>query len=158
MKSFWQFIKFGLVGLSNTLISEGVYALLVLLGANYLLANTVGFILSVLNAYFWSNRYVFKEDPDAEKRVWWKVLLKTYVAYIWGFLVNLFLLFMWVQLIGIAKYVGPVTDFCVSLGWKSATSDTVAKLLAEAINLIITIPMNFLINKFWAYRQKKKAE
>jgi len=29
-----------------------------------------------------------------------------------------------------------------------------AEILAAGINLIITIPLNFVINKFWAYRKE----
>ncbi|MCH5275285.1 MAG: hypothetical protein J1E65_05555 [Lachnospiraceae bacterium] len=41
----------------------------------------MGFMISVLNAYYWSNKYVFKEQEDAPRWVWWKVLLKSYAAY-----------------------------------------------------------------------------
>ena len=30
-----------------------------------------------------------------------------------------------------------------------------AEILAAAINLIITIPLNYVINKYWAYRKEK---
>lgn len=77
-----QFLKFALVGVSNTVISEAVYVILVYGKVHYLAASFIGFLLSVLNAYFWSNRYVFTKQPDEEKRVWWKVLIKTYAAYL----------------------------------------------------------------------------
>ena len=67
-----QFIKFGLVGVSNTLVNYIVYVIFVALGAHYLVANTMGFLISILNAYFWGSRFVFKEDKTKEKRVWWK--------------------------------------------------------------------------------------
>ena len=92
MKHIKQFLKFGLVGLSNTLISEVIYAVIVCLKGHYLFASTTGFVLSIFNAYYWNNRYVFKEDESLEKRVWWKVLIKTFIAYLWGFLANLMLL------------------------------------------------------------------
>ena len=66
-KGFWQFIKFALVGVSNTLISEIVYAILVFFKMHYLPASFIGFMLSVLNAYYWSNKYVFTENPEEEK-------------------------------------------------------------------------------------------
>lgn len=200
MKSIWQFIKFGLVGVSNTLISEAVYAIMVLIGCNYIIASVTGFVLSVLNAYYWSNKYVFKEREDAERRVWWKVLLKTYVAYIWGFLINLVLLVVWIDVLHVENYMGPVQEFLAGIGIGDAVGGagalgdvgpgsvgaldgavsgsvgaldsavsgsvgpdaagglldarTLGSLIAEGINLIITIPMNFLINKYWAYRQK----
>lgn len=154
MKNLWQFIKFGLVGVSNTLISEAVYAVIVLLRANYLFASFLGFVISVLNAYYWSNKYVFKEEEGKEKRVWWKVLLKTYTAYFWGFLVNLILLVFWIDVLHIAQYMEPVRLFLEQMGITSFDNEVLGNLLAEGVNLILTIPMNFLINKYWAYKQK----
>ena len=157
MKNVWQFIKFGLVGVSNTLISEAVYAVLVLFKCNYLFASFMGFVISVLNAYYWSNKYVFKEEEDKEKRIWWKVLLKTYVAYSWGFLINLFLLVIWMEVLHIADYMGPLQEFLTGFGLQGFESDVLGSLVAEGINLILTIPMNFLINKYWAYGQKSQS-
>ena len=155
MKNLWQFIKFGLVGVSNTLISELIYVIIVMLKGNYLFASFMGFIISVLNAYYWSNKYVFKEKADRERRVWWKVLLKTYVAYFWGFLVNLCLLVLWIDILHIADYMGPVMEVLTRFGVKMMDAEVLGNLLAEGVNLILIIPMNFLINKYWAYRQKK---
>lgn len=149
-----QFIKFVLVGVSNTVLSEAIYVVLVLLGWNYLLANFMGFAISVLNAYYWSNRYVFKEDVNGEKRVWYKVLLKTYAAYFWGFLINFVLLFLEIDVLKIGRFMTPISDVLMGAGLTSLDEDTVGKLVAEGINLILTVPMNFLINKYWAYRQK----
>ena len=154
MKNLWQFIKFGLVGVSNTLISELIYVIIVMLKGNYLFASFMGFIISVLNAYYWSNKYVFKEKADGERRVWWKVLLKTYVAYFWGFLVNLCLLVLWIDILHIADYMGPVMAVLTRFGVTVMDAEVLGNLLAEGVNLILIIPMNFLINKYWAYRQK----
>ena len=75
--SLIQFIKFGLVGVSNTVVNYLVYIFFVFIGVHYVIANILGFLISVLNAFYWGNRYVFKEDKTKEKRVWWQVLLRT---------------------------------------------------------------------------------
>lgn len=157
MKNIWQFIKFGLVGISNTLISEVIYAIIVLCRGNYFVASLTGFVISVLNAYYWSNKYVFKEKPEDEKRVWWKVLLKTYMAYAGGFLLNLGLLVVWIDVLHIANYMGPVQDILANVGLGDMDAEVLGNLVAEGINLVLIIPMNFLINKYWAYGQKKKV-
>lgn len=156
-KNLWQFIKFSLVGVSNTLISECVYAVLVFFKVHYLPASFWGFVLSVLNAYYWSSRYVFRESGDGEKRVWWKVLAKTYVAYFWGYLVNAALLVFWIELVQIAAAVQPLAHWCAERGYASLDALFWGNLLAAALNLVITVPMNFFVNKYWAYRQKKKC-
>ena len=58
--SLIQFVKFGIVGLSNTLISYVVYVAGVRFGMHYLLASILGFVISVLNSFYWNNKYVFE--------------------------------------------------------------------------------------------------
>ena len=83
-----QFVKFGIVGVSNMMISYFLYAgtLLILQMAcllpktDYLFAQIVAFILSVLWAFYWDNKMVFAASMDTE-RIWWKALIKTYISY-----------------------------------------------------------------------------
>ena len=160
-----QFIKFGLVGVSNTLVNYLVYVIFVALGVHYVIANALGFIISVLNAYFWGSRFVFKEDKTKEKRVWWKVLLKTYASYALGFGINTVLLILWIDLLNIGQYFGFVGDI---IGWasgflrflpESMTAEEISEIVAPVLNMFVTVPINFVVNKFWAYRQKaKKSE
>lgn len=128
-----QFIKFCLVGVSNTLISYGVYALCIALGAHYLVGSIVGFVISVLNSFFWNNRFVFKQEDN--NRTWWKVLIKTFVSYgFTGFIVSNLLLIMWIEVFNISEFIAPI------------------------INLCVTMPLNFIMNKFWAYRKEKVSD
>ena len=71
---FMQFVKFGMVGLSNTLLSYilNVMVLLILMpfsvSWDFFAGNIVGFVLSVLWSFYWNNRLVFtvKEQIDVE--------------------------------------------------------------------------------------------
>ena len=137
--TFTEFIKFGLVGVSNTIVSYLLYAvtLQVLIKLNifpafdYIIANIVSFLLSVLWSFYWNNKYVFKLK-DGEERSIWRALLKTYVSYgVTGIVLNNILLFLWVDTLGIHKMVAPI------------------------INLVINIPINFFMNKLWAFSKKK---
>lgn len=78
-KFVWQFVKFGLVGVSNTLISLAVYyAVVLLLGVeHYILANTLGFVISVINAYIWNSKFVFQKKD----RKHGKSFVKVFVSY-----------------------------------------------------------------------------
>lgn len=126
-----QFIKFGAVGLSNTFISLAIYYLLVFLGCNYIVANTVGFIVSVLNAYYWNNKYVFKSDKEVvEKKSKVKKLAKVYISYGITFLLSTALLYVMVDILHISEFIAPI------------------------INLCITTPLNFLLNKLWAFKKQ----
>ena len=131
-KHLMQFIKFGIVGLSNTLISYVTYIVLISIGVNYLCASIAGFIVSVLNSFYWNNKYVFKQS-DGEQRSLWKTLLKTFLSYAGtGLLLSNVLLVIWVELCGIPEWMAPI------------------------INLVITVPLNFVINKYWAFKEKGK--
>ena len=127
----FQFIKFGIVGLSNTLISYFVYAFLTYFGVPYVLSNIIAFIVSVLNSFFWNSRYVFKQGVN-EKRSFCKSLLKTFISYAGtGLVLSNLLLVIFVEKISISKYIAPI------------------------FSLVITIPINFLLNKFWAFKTHK---
>lgn len=155
-----QFIKFGLVGVSNTVVSYVVYALVIyFLGTDYyLLASVLSFIISVLNAYIWQNIFVFKEEEGAEKRIWWKVLIKTYIAYSFtGLILNNLLLLLWIEVVDISKFAGPVLGLLADFGIVM-TAKEFATYAAPIMNMVVSIPLNFVINKFWAYRQKDKKE
>ena len=128
-KLFIQFIKFGIVGVSNTLISLGVYYILVYFGVNYLLANAAGFVLSVINSYFWNSRYVFKEKTESSGV---KAFSKVFISYGISFCLSTVLLFLFVQVLEISEYLAPI------------------------LRLVFTIPLNFLMNKIWAFKEKFK--
>ena len=122
-ESFIQFIKFGIVGLSNTAIGLGTYYLFLWLGWHYMVANVMSWIISVFNAFFWNSRYVFKTSGS-----WLKALFRTYVSYGFSFALGAVVLYV-------------LVEFC-------SISDVIAPLLV----LLITIPLNFLLNKFWTFR------
>ena len=127
-----QFIKFGVVGLSNTLISYGMYAVLTYIGVPYVLASVIGFMVSVLNSFFWNNRFVFKKNAGEQRNLWY-TLAKTFLAYAGtGLFLSSILLVLFVEKMGISKYIAPI------------------------LSLVITIPLNFIINKFWSFRTTKE--
>lgn len=134
--AFVQFVKFGIVGISNTLISYSIYLIMLfffqsfglLENYDYLTAQLIGFALSVLWSFYWNNKVVFMQSSGS-KRILWKTLLKTFAAYSFtGLFLNSVLLILWVQVLGVSEYVAPV------------------------FNLLFSVPLNFVINKFWAFR------
>lgn len=118
-----QFIKFGIVGISNTFISLLIFYLLVFLHFHYILANTLAFIISVLNSYYWNRKYVFNKT---DKRI--QTLTKTFISYGTTFVLGTFLLFVMVEKLNVSQLIAPL------------------------VNLLITVPINFLFNKFWAFK------
>lgn len=125
-----QFAKFCIVGVSNFLISYVIYSILILRGYNKEFSNLMGFLISVLNSYYWNSRYVFK-DTGQKKRSWIKSLFKTYMSYMFsGLVLTELLLILWVDVLGIPQ------------------------LLAPVLSLLITTPVNFIANKLWAFRRE----
>ena len=76
--AFMQFVKFGIVGVSNTVISYVLYVvslclfqkLGVLPKADYLVAQIIAFVLSVLWSFYWNNKMVFVQE-DGQGRAWY---------------------------------------------------------------------------------------
>jgi len=120
---FIQFMKFGLVGISNTIIALITYYLLLFIGVHYLIANFVSWIISVFNAFFWNNRYVFKNTGT-----WKTTLIKTYFSYGLSFLLGTSLLMIIVEWFEFSAFIAPL------------------------LILFITVPLNFFMNKFWAFK------
>lgn len=136
-----QFVKFGIVGLSNTVVFYVIYVVSLLIfekydlipGVDYLVAQIIAFILSVLWSFYWNNKYVFKQDENQERNIW-LALLKTYISYAFtGLFLNSVLSILWVELLGIPKIIAPI------------------------MNLLVSVPINFFMNKFWAFGEGKKS-
>lgn len=127
-----QFIKFGTVGAMNTVLSyaitNGTYYLLHL---HEQISNIIAFVITVFISFMLNGRFVFTENK--EERNFWKSLLKVYASYsITGVFLTAILLYIEEELLGIPHYI------------------------ATLMNLVVTIPINFLLNKFWAYKDKGK--
>ena len=90
----------------------------------------VGFVLSVLWSFYWNRKFVFRAE-EGKQIPWLRALVKTYISYAFtGLFLNSVLSVLWVEVFGMSKIVAPI------------------------LNLIISVPINFLMNKFWAFRSK----
>ena len=125
-----QFMKFGIVGAINTVLSyaitnTGYY----LLNMHEQVCNIVAFFITVFISFLLNGRFVFNNKD--KKTNFWKALMKVYVSYsITGLFLTALLLYIEEQKLGIPHYISTL------------------------MNLIITIPLNFVLNKFWAYKDK----
>lgn len=134
LENLTQFVLFGIVGVSNTVISY-LLNIMVLgllspfrLAWDYIAGNLVAFLLSVLWSFYWNNRIVFTQG-EGQSRNLWKALLKAYAAYgFTGIVLNNILSWMWISMFHISKYIAPL------------------------INLVISVPLNFVINKLWTFK------
>ncbi|MEL3959053.1 GtrA family protein [Caldifermentibacillus hisashii] len=120
------FVKFGIVGLGNTLITIGSYHVFVYLGLNYILANVISYLLGMMNSYYWNKNWVFRVKPNEKK---------TFVKFIFVNMISLLINnFTLILLVGIFFL-----------------SSTVSQLLATVLGLWI----NLILNKIWTFEKKE---
>ena len=88
LNTLLQFIRFGTVGLSNSIINYLVYFISlkllrkskVLVAYEFYIAQILAFLISVLWAFCWNKLYVFKEKKETGKTVL-SELLRSYLSY-----------------------------------------------------------------------------
>ncbi|HST54711.1 MAG TPA: GtrA family protein [Solirubrobacteraceae bacterium] len=122
-------MKFGIVGVSNTLLTFLVYTLLVkAFGVWYLAASGIGFAVGAVNGFLLNRRWTFREHAgDALTPVRW------FVVQGCGLLANLGLVYALVD------------------GWR------VDKLLGQAIATVIVVVLTFFANRAWTFRMHPPA-
>lgn len=130
-----QFLRFALVGVSNTAVSYAAYLITIWLSSGrYILGNIMGFIVSTFNAYILNSKFVFKKRTD---KINISHLLKTFLSYGITFFANTALLYMLVDVLDVSKLIAPLIDSA------------------------IIFSTNFVLNKFWVYgagRGEKNAD
>lgn len=121
-----QFVKFGIVGVTSTIIDWGIYLLLTrIFGVFYLMAKILSFAVAVLNSYIWNRRWTFRSNDPAKLRQFIKFLTISIV----GVVLNTLIMYIAVDKIKLHDIFGLV--------------------LATAIVMI----WNFLANKFYTFRE-----
>lgn len=128
-KTIIQFIKFGMVGVINTTLSYLITNVgYYVLGLHQQICNVIAFIITVFISFLLNSKFVFKNNNG-----FFKALIKVYASYsITGLFLSALLLYVEEDILNIPHYI------------------------ATLINLIITIPINFILNKFWAYKDENK--
>ncbi len=121
-----KFVKFGLVGVVNTVIDLGLFVLLQrVLHVPYLIANIFAFAAAATNSYVLNRRWTFRSTaPD-----WHREITQFFAVTLSAFLANEGLLYLLVAHV----HLPPV----------------VAKLLA-----VVTVAWNFLANRLWTFRRR----
>lgn len=77
-----------------------------------------------MNSYFLNSKFVFKKQDEKAKTI-----IKTYLAYGTNLIIGTGLLYLFVDILHISELVAPL------------------------LNLIVTIPLNYVLNKFWVMRK-----
>ena len=121
-----KFIKFGLVGVLNTLINWIIFAVLNFVGVYYIIANVIAYVIATINSYIWNSRWVFKYKGEDNKETTTKFILLNLA----GLALNTMILYLLVDLIGLNK------------------------LIALVITTVIVMVINYIVNKIWVFKEK----
>ncbi|HTU78391.1 MAG TPA: GtrA family protein [Solirubrobacteraceae bacterium] len=131
-----QFVKFGIVGVSNTLLTLAVYTLLLkVFGVWYLAASAIGFLVGAVNGFLLNRRWTFRGHVgDALTPVRWGVVQTC------GLGVNEGLLFVFVHDAQLDKLIAQlcatavvtVSTFFVNRAWTFRGHTPVAVAIADA--------------------------
>lgn len=139
-----QFFRFCVVGVFNTVISLAFNFLTLWLvglcgwdgqigsigGFDRQLATLVGFLASCTNSYCFNSRFTFGTGEKKTFAQHVKAYLKVMISYSFaGLFLGWALNLLWVK-IDLNRYLGMI------------------------LNVIVSIPINFILNKFWAYKEK----
>ncbi len=119
-----QFVKFGIVGVSNTLIFFLVYTLLLkVFGVWYVAASGIGFAVGAINGFLWNRRWTFRGHVgDALTPVRWFVVQTS------GLFLNLGLVYLFVDGAGLGE------------------------LLGQAVTIVIVTLTTFFANRAWTFK------
>ena len=120
-----RFIKFGLVGVLNTIINWILFILLNSMGVYYIISNIIAYSISTLNSYLWNSKWVFKYTGDNVNQTTFKFITLNII----GLVLNTINLFLLVDIIKLPKII--------------------ALIIATGVVMIL----NYFINKLWVFKK-----
>jgi putative flippase GtrA len=122
--SWWQLVKFGLVGVSGYLINLGVFAVLSgSLDLHHLIAAVGAFVVAVSSNFFWNRHWTFAAGAGHAGFQ----AARFFAVSLAALLINLVVL---------EALVG---------------GTSMGDLTAQAIAVAVAMPFNFLGNKLWTF-------
>jgi putative flippase GtrA len=124
-KSFWELIKYGLVGLVNT----GVTALVLFVTTDFLqwpllMSNITGYIIGLTTSFFLNKSFTFQSQGDTLKKA-----LMFLAVFVVCYLLQLWVVFL-------------IRD--------SIQNDT----LSQLVGMLVYTPTGFVLNKLFTFNDK----
>ena len=135
-----QLIKYGIVGVSNSLITLIVIWLCnEVLDMKLMLADTIGYIAGLINSFIWNKQWVFKSHNH---RIYYEI-----VTFAVGFLICFGL-----QFVTVIIFRNPMKSLDISmLGISSAT---VGEYLAVGIGMVVYTLANYIYNRSITFKKR----
>lgn len=133
-----QLVKYGLVGVSNSLVTLVViYLCDEILGLKLMLADVIGYIAGLINSFIWNRKWVFKTHS--------RRLHMEFGLFIIGFLVCFGLQFVTVLLLR-----DPMKALDISIFGMSP--DTVGEYAAVCVGMVVYTLSNYIYNRFVTFK------
>jgi len=143
-KTIIQLMKYGVIGVMNTLITViSFYLLNTKLNVPYGIANTIGYVLGVINSFIWNRQWVFKTGTNIKREA---------LLFGCGFLC------CWLLQGGVSLLL------LEGLGWKNLPVDTIPFMPMENAgqNIVMVISMvvytiaNYIYNRKITFKSQQK--
>ena len=146
-KTFWQMVKFAIVGVLNTLVDFAVFQTLNLTLGWVYAAQVLGYTFGVINSYLWNSNWTFREQRTRSA--------KEMILFL---LVNVASLGVSLGMMWLLREVFGVTNEWVAQWMPTALAgfikgDTIAKLIAT----VFAIAVNYLGNRLFVFKKKTDA-
>jgi putative flippase GtrA len=120
-----QLAKFSVVGASGYLVNLVVYGLLLReAGLHYLAAGACSFVVAAANNYYWNRHWTFRRQRGD--------------VYYQG------IRFLIVSLVALGANLA-ILHLLITAG--------LGKIAAQAIAIVLVMPLNFIGNKLWSFRR-----
>lgn len=121
-----QLIKFGIVGVFNTLITFAVYNILARgFGISIHIANAIGYIAGVVNSYIFNKNWVFGAKGQKDINLILKFAVVNVISYVFN-----------------AGILVVASNFILN------------KTLVQIPGTIVGMGVNFVLNKVWTFEKK----
>ena len=120
-------VRFLIVGIFNTGVGYGTYALFIYLGLHYFISQTFSTVIGVIHSYFWNKYFTFGSRARSAAEA-----LRFALVYVVSYVVSLILQYLLIEKAGVDAY------------------------LAGFLCLIATTLISYTGHNFFSFKSRKK--
>lgn len=122
---YLQFIKFGIIGIFNTLLTLSIiFICSYVFNYNYLISNGIGYIIGFINSFLWNKYWTFRSNGSI-----FKEFIKFFKVFLICYGIQIVFVFTFVQIFKIAEGI------------------------SQLLGMVIYTLINFLLNKFFTFQR-----
>ena len=137
-----RFFKFALVGLSGTIIDFSIFNLLLHIPLGSIYASIISFTIAVINNFYWNRNWTY---PESKIHSITTQLIKFSVVSLAGLIIRTTLYKITEpHSINFAKQILSENIYL--------SADGIGKNITLAIVIVFVLFWNFLVNRFWTYK------